>query len=161
AGVQPCNKPLDDEPGAEVQPGDLADHLGLQVFFRRTGQGVTSRFDLYFAFAPAQHTTRNSRCRHFLRGPARSGSNPVPVQRPSGVPSLPARRSYLGTSGSRISAIRRRIRVSVVCPSAWAWKLVLIRCRSTGTATLRTSSSETLNRPSMAAIALPPRIRFW
>ena len=53
------------------------------------------------------------------------------------------------------------MRLSVVWPSAWAWKLVLMRCRSTGMATLRMSSSATLNRPSIAAIALPPWIRFW
>ena len=44
--------------------------------------------------------------------------------------------------------------------SAMAWKLVARRCLNTGIATLRTSSSETLNRPSIAAIALAPRIRF-
>ncbi len=35
-----------------------------------------------------------------------------------------------------------------------------MRCLSTGTATLRISSSDTLKRPSIAAIALPARIKF-
>ena len=51
------------------------------------------------------------------------------------------------------------MRSSVVIPSACAWKFVLMRCRSTGTATFCTSSIATLNRPSIAASALPPWIR--
>jgi hypothetical protein len=31
--MQPLQKPLHDELGAEIEPLDLADHLGLQVLF--------------------------------------------------------------------------------------------------------------------------------
>ena len=43
AGVQPGDEALDDELGAQVEPGDLADHLGLQVFFGGAGQGNVLR----------------------------------------------------------------------------------------------------------------------
>ncbi len=44
AGVQPRDEPLDDELGPEVEPGDLADHLGLQVLLGGAGQrGTTFR----------------------------------------------------------------------------------------------------------------------
>ena len=50
---------------------------------------------------------------------------------------------------------------SLDLPSAWAWKLVPIRCRSTGSAALRMSSTATLNRPSIAANAFAPEDEPW
>ncbi len=41
AGVQPRDEPLDDELGAQVEPRDLADHLGLEVFLGGAGQGAS------------------------------------------------------------------------------------------------------------------------
>ncbi len=67
--------------------------------------------------------------------------------------------AYFGISGSGMVSINRWTTSSVAMPSAWAWKLVLIRCRSTGMAIFRTSSMATEKRPSMAASALPPLIK--
>ena len=44
AGVQPGDEALDDELGAQIQPRDLADHLGLQVFFGGAGQTEPPEF---------------------------------------------------------------------------------------------------------------------
>src|SRR5262249_10907810 len=66
------------------------------------------------------------------------------------------RAPYLGTSGSPITLSSSAITSSLVLPSACAWKLVLMRCRSTGPAAFLMSSRATLKRPSIAAIALAP-----
>ena len=48
-GMEPLQEALDDELGAEIEPGDLPHHLGLQVFLDRAGHqqsllaAVTSR----------------------------------------------------------------------------------------------------------------------
>ena len=67
--------------------------------------------------------------------------------------------SYLAGSCSPTAASSCSITSSLVLPSAWAWKLVLTRCRSTGMATFLMSSTATLKRPSIAAIALAPCTR--
>src|SRR5262249_27626660 len=67
--------------------------------------------------------------------------------------------SYFAGSGSPIVARSCSTMSSLVFPSAWAWKLVLTRWRSTGTAAFLMSSIATLNRPSIAANAFAPQIR--
>ena len=70
-------------------------------------------------------------------------------------------RSYFGTSGSLASASNRLIdRLGRLTLGLRALKVGADRCRRTGMATLRTSSRETLKRPSIAAMALPARMRF-
>src|SRR5262245_15302500 len=67
--------------------------------------------------------------------------------------------SYFHTSGSPTTFKSSLTTSSLVLPSAWAWKLVLTRWRSTGMATFLMSSMATEKRPSMAATALPPWMR--
>src|SRR5262249_53737341 len=40
AGMQPAQKPLDDELGAQVEPGDLADHFGAEVLLGAGHDGI-------------------------------------------------------------------------------------------------------------------------
>src|SRR5438105_15578613 len=56
--------------------------------------------------------------------------------------------------------IRRLIIVSTSTPSARAWKLSTNLCRSTGTATARTSAKSTWKLPRKMARALAPRIKY-
>ena len=67
--------------------------------------------------------------------------------------------AYFGIAGSLMSLSNRVMILSVVIPSACAWKLVLSRCRKTGIAIRLMSSMAILNRPSMAAIAFPAWIK--
>src|SRR5262245_2468278 len=73
------------------------------------------------------------------------------------IPPMPAAAhffffSYVATSGSPITCKSCSITSSLDLPSAWAWKLVLMRWRNTGMATFLMSSMATLKRPSIAAI---------
>ena len=61
-------------------------------------------------------------------------------------------------SGTALSS--RCTSASASSPSARAWKLSTSRCRSTGTATARTSAKSTWNCPRRSARPLAPRIRY-
>src|SRR5437667_9152670 len=56
--------------------------------------------------------------------------------------------------------IKRLMIVSTSTPSARAWKLRTSLCRSTGTATARTSAKSTWKLPRTIARALAPRIKY-
>src|SRR5271163_4583778 len=65
AGVQTGDETLDDELGAKVEPGDLANHLGLQVFLGGSGHEKPPRHqstrapasDCSLAAQPGRHGT--------------------------------------------------------------------------------------------------------
>ena len=145
---------------------DLADDLGLQVLLGGSGQVAIRNLGEGRRESGQERDAggRSSIARSGPRAPDASGAvrhNCRPPRR-SGRPRSRIRAAAVVLRHVRLLDLGDQllIRLSVVCPSAWAWKLVLMRWRRTGTATLRMSSSETLNRPSIAAIALPPRIRF-
>ncbi len=106
---RPGDETLDDELGAQVEPGDLADHLGLQVFLGGAGHEKPPRHQSSRASASDCSLTAE------LRGTARHGrAHGVALLFGSALhPFAGTGRSYLGVSGSRISLTSRLTRVSV------------------------------------------------
>ena len=111
---------LDDQPRLQLQAADLGERQRVEVALRVVSIGSRRGMIVQSAFT---WRARRKRKRVARRRPC------------------PCQRSSFGSRG--IMSASRRTMSSGLMPSASALKLVMMRCRSTGTATARMSSHET------------------
>src|SRR5262245_36240178 len=121
--MEPGDESFDDELGAEIKPRHLANHLGLQVFLGSARQERSPRICMVWTkranrvFTPTRPRRRAEWLSNTL--PRRPGEVFASMKPPKSDTHV-ALRSYFGVSGSLTSLRSLLIKLSVVCPSAWA-----------------------------------------